>query len=268
MRLVTALLAAFLLAGAPPPPLSAQEFMLSPGTIVFEGRARAGELYVKNTADRLATFRVEPVAFVMGPEGNLAEVPLEELPASAAEIVRFSPRQFQLRPEQVQTIRLGLRKPRDLSPGEYRVHLRVRQLPETRRDSIFEDEDVSDRGLNVRIPISVARAVRVIVRHEVPPAAARVTGISAQRNGDVVIVRAELASDGSASAGGRYAIIGSAAEAATEAGQIFVYADTPRRAFVTNIRAEALAGSGSVCMLYTDDRLRETSRTCAPVTGG
>ena len=42
---------------------------------------------------------------------------------SAADLVRYSPRQVELAPGEVQTVRIQIRKPEGLKDGEYHSHL-------------------------------------------------------------------------------------------------------------------------------------------------
>ncbi|HEV7991129.1 MAG TPA: hypothetical protein VGP25_04845, partial [Gemmatimonadaceae bacterium] len=105
--------------------LPAQSFMLSPGSIVFEGEVRSAELLVSNTHGTKSIFRIESASFRMFGNGMLAEVAPSDVALNASDIVRFSPRQFELAPGETQIVRIGLRIPPGLPAGEYRLHLRV-----------------------------------------------------------------------------------------------------------------------------------------------
>jgi len=98
--------------------------------VTFEGRTRDAAVRVSNTAKRPMTYRVDLINLRKDAQGKLVES-TQALPDDrfAAEFVRFSPRQFTLEPGETQAIRLSLRKPATLAPGEYRSYLRVTELP-------------------------------------------------------------------------------------------------------------------------------------------
>lgn len=140
----------------------AQGIVLTPTTVVFNDRDRSADIRVANSGTGRTNFRVETVFFQMQPNGLLTEV--ETHPAnSAVSFLRFSPRRFELAPGESQTIRLALRKPADLPPGEYRVHLRVINLGQQ-----AEVPRAVAQGQSMpMVRIQVARAVRILVRHGV-----------------------------------------------------------------------------------------------------
>jgi len=247
---------------AAPATVAAQSFMMVPGTIVFEGRTRSAEIIVQNTADRRAVFQVEPVGFVSDEAGQLREVSVGDLPRGAADMVRFSPRQFELRAGENQTVRIGLRKPASLAPGEYTVHLRVRQLASANAPSAIDAPDES----RVVIPISIARAVRVTIRHNVAAGQAEITAFSARRMGSEVAVSATLLRSGSGSASGEYVIAAPGGVEPAAKGSVRVHSEMSRRVLERRIPLASLAGSDSVCLIYSDT-FGEARRYCTAIQG-
>jgi hypothetical protein len=66
----------------------------------------------------------------MSLDGALQGISSPEPGAPSSEpLVRYSPRQVELAPGESQTVRLMVRKPGDLPPGEYRSHLVLRAVP-------------------------------------------------------------------------------------------------------------------------------------------
>lgn len=95
--------------------------------VTFEGRARDAAVRVSNNGGaRPVTYRVDLVDLRKDAKGQMVEGTVDR---SAVAFLRFSPRQFTLAPGETQAIRLSLRKPADLAPGEYRSYLRVTELP-------------------------------------------------------------------------------------------------------------------------------------------
>lgn len=232
----------------------AQDVMVSPGTIVFDGRTRGAELLVANTGDRISTYRLEPAYFIMREEGGLTEVTGPQPADSALDMLRFSPRQFQLAPGASQIVRLAVRKPRTLAAGEYRVHLRVTNLGDLAERPTLTRSDGSFAVINFR----VTRAVRIIVRHGVAPGTASVQNLAAKRaaNGGVE-VSFDLQRSGQASARGRYVLFardrrtGETVEKFLHR-SVLIYKDLPARRVSHALPSAKLSGNSELCVAYQD----------------
>jgi len=72
-------------------------------------------------------------------------------------MLRFSPRQVKLAPGERQIVKLSLRRPRDLAPGEYRSHLRFRALPPEPTD---DDGNATSMKINMVVNFSVPITVQ------------------------------------------------------------------------------------------------------------
>ncbi len=164
----------------------AQSLMLSPGTLALNERQRAGAITVGTTGEAMVTFEVTDSFFHQRPDGQLVEADPASAEGSAADFVRVGPRRFVAEPGRGQQVRVAVRPPRDLAPGEYRLHLTMAAMG----DSAGEPEEVirgeTAEGLSVVIPIRVARAVRVLYRHEVRPEGGKLNGLTRSREGDQV----------------------------------------------------------------------------------
>jgi hypothetical protein len=233
---------------------SAQQVMVSPGTIVFDERTRGAELLVANTGDRISTYRLEPAYFMMGEDGILTEVTGPQPADSAVDMLRYSPRQFQLAPGASQIVRLAVRKPGSLSAGEYRVHLRVTNLGELSERPALPRSD----GSFAEIKFRVTRAIRIIVRHGVAPGTVGVQNLTARRGAnDRVQVTFELQRSGAASARGRYVLFsrdrrtGRTAEKFVQQG-VIIYKDLPGRRISHALPAAKLNGNPELCVAYHD----------------
>lgn len=169
------------LAALTPSACRAQSILIAPGSLVLTNAQRTGEISVANTEDRILSYRVEPALFRMRSDGFLDEV--ETLDRDATPLVRFAPRQFDLGPGESQVIRVAFRAPSDLPPGEYRMHLRMRNMgvPVVAGDTATASDPVVPGEISLRIPVTVARAVRVLVRHGVGPGAVGVDAMQVSR---------------------------------------------------------------------------------------
>ncbi|MEW6046952.1 MAG: hypothetical protein AB1609_10780, partial [Bacillota bacterium] len=95
-----------------------------PTRVVFEGNKRTGAVNVINTGTETATYRIMFVQRRMREDGSFEPI---DTPAPgerfAHQLVYFAPKMVVLPPGSRQTVRLQLRTPAGLEPGEYRSHL-------------------------------------------------------------------------------------------------------------------------------------------------
>ena len=233
-------------------PAMAQQVMVSPGSVVFEGRDRGGQVFVANTGDETATYRIEPAHFVMRDDGQLVEVQGDQPSDSAVEMLRYSPRQFQLRPGESQTVRLALRKPASLAPGEYRAHLKITNLGEvSEKPRVAESE-----GMSARIHLRVTRAIRVVVRHGISAAKANLRDLTAKKVGaDQIEISFQLEKDSKSSSRGEYVLFardrssGTTTETFVHKG-VIVYPEVASRSVSHAIPTASLQGGLELCVSY------------------
>ncbi len=94
------------------------DLVVTPTRLVLDGRQTSEQVMLSNRGAETATFRVSLTLMTMDEDGNLRET--DTPPAgldSAAEMVRFAPRQVVLSPGASQAVRLTVRKPADLAPA-------------------------------------------------------------------------------------------------------------------------------------------------------
>lgn len=115
--------------GPAPVTKGAGDLMIVPTRIVLEGRTRAAEVMLKNAGTAPATYRILLQEMEMGPDGKLQERHKKEGELTAADIIRYSPRQVDLAPGEGQIVRIQVRKPENLPDGEYRSHMLCRAIP-------------------------------------------------------------------------------------------------------------------------------------------
>lgn len=160
------LLVVCLLAPLVQTPAGASDLLIAPTRAVFEGRARTAEITLKNTGTKAATYRISLVARRMTPEGRFAEV---DLPSAAEKLadsmIRYAPRRVHLEAGEYQAIRLAVRKPADLSEGEYRIHMLFRAVPDSQSLAEQIGAGTGNDGLAVRLIPIYGVTIPVIVRH-------------------------------------------------------------------------------------------------------
>ncbi|RNF85249.1 hypothetical protein EER27_05630 [Lysobacter psychrotolerans] len=225
--------------------------MLTPGTLVLDGATRSGEITVGNPGEAVATFRVDNAFFVQAPNGQLS-ARLPETPSnSALELLRVGPRRFALAGGEGQTVRVAARVPRELAPGEYRLHLAVTNLAEqAARAEVVQAK--ASHSLGVVIPFNVARGVRVLLRHQVVPEGGRLVELTRSREGSNVVLGFDVQRLGVTSLLARVVPFirgpdGQELKSWPAIGTT-IYAEQTHRHFETRVLADELRQGASLCV--------------------
>jgi hypothetical protein len=141
------------------------DLLIAPTRIVFEGRLRTAEITLVNIGSATATYRITFVHLRMNEEGGTKEIETaaaEPGERFADELIRYSPRQVTLEPNVAQTVRMQVRKPADLEPGEYRSHLLFRAVPSAGPDLKTTQDPTA---FSVQLTAIYGVSIPIIVRH-------------------------------------------------------------------------------------------------------
>ncbi len=141
----------------------AGDLMILPTRIVLEGRQRSGEVMLKNQGKTPATYRIFFKEMDMSPSGQLQDRVKAPGETTAADLVRYTPRQVELAPGEAQTVRIQVRKPEGLPEGEYRSHLVFQGIPPA---EVPQPEDgAAEQKLSITIRPVYGISIPVILRH-------------------------------------------------------------------------------------------------------
>ena len=145
---------------------STGDLMVAPTRIVFEGRTRTAQISLLNRGSAAATYRISLINMRMAENGGFKKID-EPAPGEqfADRLIRYAPRQVVLAPGDSQAVRLLLRKPRGLEPGEYRSHLLLRAIPSKDVGRSVEEPSSNDTGIRIRMVPIYGITIPVIVRH-------------------------------------------------------------------------------------------------------
>ena len=235
-------------------PASAAKILVSPGSIVFDDKIHAAQLIVANIDDKTIIYRLQPTFFTMKEDGSLVEIAGEAPANSALALVRFSPRQFELKPGESQVVRIATRVPASLPKGEYRMHLRVVNLGEAMAAPVL----LKPNTLDAQISILVTRAVRILVRNGVAGGSASLGGISARRSkSGRVAISFDLHRAGDGSSRGEYAVFSQNHDTGAKTADlvdrgVLIYADLAMRRISEAVPGAALKGASDICVAYRD----------------
>jgi hypothetical protein len=142
------------------------DLLVAPARIVFDMRKRTAELNLSNIGFAAATYRISLVRMEMDEEGGIAEKPLDTTPGAVnlPGLIRFSPREVTLGPQESQTVRLQVRKPAELPVGEYRIYMVFRGIPPTPEPPPESGALGPTKGISIKLVPVYSLAIPVIVR--------------------------------------------------------------------------------------------------------
>lgn len=160
------------------------DLTVTPTRVVFEGRTRTAQVSVLNRGTKRSTYRIAFHQLRMTEEGQLEEIEAPGVGEKFADgLLRYSPREITLEPEVAQTVRLLVRKPSDLAPGEYRSHLLLYAIP-TEGQAAAETVELKDKEIGLRLTPIYRVSIPVIVREGELAAAADLTDLAVRPESD------------------------------------------------------------------------------------
>ena len=143
-----------------------------PYSVDFEAksRQRVQSVRIINNSTKSQVYRVSLVNYVQGKDGKLTEVNTDNGPYARKYLV-FSPRQFRLKPHEVQTVNVSRRGLNDLKDGEYVSHLKVQEVnlgEPTKKEGEEKTVSISLTPLfAVTIPVTIEKGDNLVSKTEV-----------------------------------------------------------------------------------------------------
>jgi fimbrial chaperone protein len=140
------------------------DLTITPWRVVFGAHDRSAVVQLINISDRTNTYRMGWTLLKAEPDGKYRYVPAtkdsDKDPHSVENMVIFTPRQVTIEPHGVQVIRLSLRRPADLPPGEYRAHMTLTRMAKAERPEQDPNAKSMDLSMNVNLSFSIPIIVR------------------------------------------------------------------------------------------------------------
>lgn len=236
-RLLTGALCFALVSGVLATGHEAQALRVSMKRIVFEGPKRSDIITIMNNTAEEQTYRLGWRHYRMDETKSLVRIDDGALDSAAGNIkwaddmIRFAPRRVTVPPGGSQQVRVLLRRPRDLAPGEYRSHLWI--VTEASAKAFVPDEEKAPEGQqSFRLSMLPALTLPVFVRHGDLQASASITEAKLSKTAKGASVSFILNREGNRSLYGDMNIIctGSGEEyVAAQTRGIAVYTDVSRR---------------------------------------
>lgn len=225
---------------------AAADLLISPLRVVFEGRTRQVTVVVTNQSQEPKTYRLEWAEKRAKDDGQYEDVPAEQatgLPVSS-KMVQFSPRQVTLAPGESQQVRVALRAPAELPPGEYRSHLSFVSIGQPNRQTSRRQ---NQPGAGIEVFLNLGFAIPVIVRHgAAEPPGARLAGAQFRLDElNRINLIVDIARSGAFSAYGRLRVYHRENDGAPER-QIGMLNNVAMFPEVPNRRNAVILGEGSI----------------------
>lgn len=140
--------------------------LINPTRVDFHSDTRTVDVTLINTSSNTNTYRLEWVEKKVTETGgyeNLTPAQVGSLPI-ASKMLRVSPRQVTLKPNERQTIKVAIRRPQGLAAGEYRSHLMFRALAPANDNGLNE----SNQAPSLKFNIVLNFAIPVVVTQGTP----------------------------------------------------------------------------------------------------
>jgi len=151
--------------------------MIAPQRLVFEERERSASVNLINTSSATTTYRLRWVQKKQAANSRYINLPPDSNEvANATPMLRFSPRQVTLAPGEKQTVRIALRRKKDLNKGEYRSHLLFQALPNKGIES------ANQKNAKIKINLLLGFAIPVIVRQGKLNGEAKITDLQIEKS--------------------------------------------------------------------------------------
>lgn len=145
---------------------AAAGLVLNPQRIVFQDKEKAASLELLNTDEVEGRYQIFFEQKRMLENGSIVDVPeAEQTGTYASKMIRYSPRRVDILGGGAQTLRLAVRRPRDLPDGEYLSHLVLKQIPNKVNSATETSSDEQgEKQLNLSVQPVLKLAIPVIVR--------------------------------------------------------------------------------------------------------
>lgn len=168
-------------------PWASADLMLYPTRVEMEKNQRATQVQLVNRGQKSETYRISLVNRRMTDTGQIVEADTPEPDERfAIDMLRYSPRQVTLKAGESQTVRISLRKPANLEPGEYRSHMQFDRLPDVEGNADLEQAAKPEAGqIGIQLTALIGASIPVIVRHGDTPASVKLDTLSIEAGAKV-----------------------------------------------------------------------------------
>lgn len=149
----------------PNPAQAVGDLTISPWRIAFGARDRSGAIELLNTSDKTHTYRIGWTLLKATKDGKYEQVfykrETDTDPHSVPNMIIVTPKQVTIEPHHEQVVRLSVRRPADLAPGEYRAHMTFIRMADNDPSPV---QDPHAKTISMQINVNLGFSVPIIVR--------------------------------------------------------------------------------------------------------
>ncbi len=141
------------------------DMLISPTRVLMDDANNNATLVLRNPSDGSRTYRLSWQDKRANEDGGYTMITEGEDWPSAKDMVRLSPRQITVGPQENQTVRFSWRPPADLPSGEYRSHLLLEVIPEISEPTATLGNKAPEEGVGIQVFMQMSFSIPVVVRH-------------------------------------------------------------------------------------------------------
>lgn len=141
------------------------DMLISPTRILMDDENKSTTMVLRNNSNGSRTYRLSWEDKRATEDGGYNMVPEGEDWPSAKDMIRLSPRQITVGPNENQTVRFNWRPPADLPSGEYRSHLLLKVIPDISEPTSTLGGQTSQEGVGIQVFMQMSFSIPVVVRH-------------------------------------------------------------------------------------------------------
>ncbi|MFT4728828.1 MAG: fimbrial chaperone protein [Granulosicoccus sp.] len=233
------------------------DMLVSPTRVIMNDANRSATLILRNTSNGSRTYRLSWQDKRANENGSYTIITEDEEWPSAKEMIRLSPRQITVGPNENQTVRFNWRPPADLPSGEYRSHLLLEVIPDISEPTATMGVQAPVDEVGIQIFMQMSFSIPVVVRHNTDAPQVSIGDVKALPVNDGKHMGLELTfnRDGNASSFGRVLVemqrnSESPVEQIGEYGELSIFQEVGRRKITIRLRDASIPEGAWVRVAY------------------
>jgi fimbrial chaperone protein len=233
------------------------DMLISPTRVLMDDTNRSTTLVLRNPSNGSRTYRLSWQDKRVDENGSYTMIKEDEEWPSAKGMVRLSPRQITVGPNENQTVRFNWRPPADLASGEYRSHLLLEVIPDISEPTATLGTEAPTDGVGIQVFMQMSFSIPVVVRHNTDAPQVSIKDVKAVPFKDGKHLALQLTFDrvGNASSFGRVSVemqrnSKSPVEQIGEYGELSIFQEVGRRKITIPLRDARIPEGAWVRVAY------------------
>lgn len=185
------------------------DLLVSPTRVLMNDDNRSATLTLRNNSSGSRSYRLSWQDKHSNSDGRYTIIPEnEQWPSSAKDMIRHSPRQITVGPNENQTVRFNWRPPADLPSGEYRSHILLEVIPDVSEPTATLEAKTGKDDVGIQVFMQMSFSIPVIVRHTTDAPKVSISNIEPVQTTDKehIALKITFNRDGKASSYGRVVV--------------------------------------------------------------